>query len=378
MKFRSVTIQNAKSCEFCFCTLCRISIILTICLPDAYAEYSDLQWLDDANFVNQVSGDGALEVEYGTMKVAGDLSISCSITSTVYNEAFYGYSVAVNVGGNFNVQNCGGTPLYLEEAEMIIGGDWINTNITCNTGDVFPIFSFSLSLHLPLSSSELRMWTHKRKYIQTVMWNMLNSLCMAIIWSLIHRQPADAISLKDILLDSKYLAISQCRMWNSMLDPLGVWFTSITPVSSFMETLCSPTFIMRVVAELPVMLPPPLTCSRHSFFPASQQFIKISSLFQHCIPNIRSWRPWEPSPWTTSSSIKPVALFVSIPMLFFFFFFKFEPLDLSSFLCSWLVGIVNFRWCIVYVWSHMGSRECSPHRQCCWSGKLFVTSHPSL
>ena len=66
---------------------------------------------------------------------------------------------------------------------------------------------------------------------------------------------------------------------------------------------------------------PPLTCSRHSFFPASQQFIKISSLFQHCIPNIRSWRPWEPSPWTTSSSIKPVALFVSIPMLFFFFFF---------------------------------------------------------
>ena len=147
MKFRSVTIQNAKSCEFCFCTLCRISIILTICLPDAYAEYSDLQWLDDANFVNQVSGDGALEVEYGTMKVAGDLSISCSITSTVYNEAFYGYSVAVNVGGNFNVQNCGGTPLYLEEAEMIIGGDWINTNITCNTSDVFPS-SLSLSLSL--------------------------------------------------------------------------------------------------------------------------------------------------------------------------------------------------------------------------------------
>jgi len=95
-----------------------------------------LEWLDDAVFDNILGNDYALYLYYSTMKVAGDLTISCAPINSVSSgfEAVYWYAGAINIGGDFVFESCPGTALYGGYGEVLIGGDWINTNITCTTG----------------------------------------------------------------------------------------------------------------------------------------------------------------------------------------------------------------------------------------------------
>jgi len=127
--------------------------ILTSCIADSYAYASDLQWLDDANFLNQVSGSYGIEIEGGTMSVAGDATFSCAPTNTVSGfGALYYYYAAIEIEGNLNIQGCGGTLVYGYEAAMTIRGDWVNTNITCTDGKqtLPPFFLPSLKQELTI------------------------------------------------------------------------------------------------------------------------------------------------------------------------------------------------------------------------------------
>ena len=131
--------------------------ILTSCsIADSYAYASDLQWLDDANFLNQASGSYGIEIEGGTMSVAGDATFTCSPTSTVSGYgALYYYYAAIDIQGNLNIQGCGGTLVYGYEAAMTIGGDWVNTNITCTNGKQPPFFLPNQELTIFVKDGEI-------------------------------------------------------------------------------------------------------------------------------------------------------------------------------------------------------------------------------
>ena len=114
--------------------------------------------MDDANILNQVSGIYGLELSYSTTKVAGDATFSCSLTSTLNADyaALYVLVSTLNIGGNLNIQNCGGATMFGEFGEVTIGGDWVNTNISCSYCKLSLLsLSFSLSFFSFLFSSAL-------------------------------------------------------------------------------------------------------------------------------------------------------------------------------------------------------------------------------